>query len=374
MVHVASIRGCMTLVSSDNKRGETMKPAKKISIRDVAKEAGVSVSTVSRVIRKYDNVTEETERVVNAAIDKLNYTPNAAASRLGSGSLENIGVVFTRSADKAFQNPFFSEVLMGIGHVIEEHGYNMQLMMYNDISLERERVMAALASGMIQGVILLSTRTYDLLVQDLVNSQYPFVISGRVSGIYTDKEIYSVNTDNRNDSFKMVKHLADLGHKKIAIINGPHDYVVNRDRYEGYRRALLSSGLDFDEDLEIDGGYTLDDAKKAVVKKLESRPDITAIFAKDDLKAIAAIQGIKELGYRCPEDIALVGYNDYEIAKIAEPRLTTMHVPIYELGTETARMLMKLFKDEPIETSAKILPTKMIIRDSCGYNLDKTKG
>ena len=99
-----------------------MKQGKKISIRDVAAEAGVSVSTVSRVIRKYDNVTEETGRVVNAAIKKLNYTPNAAASRLGSGSLENIGVVFTRSADKAFQNPFFSEMLMGIGHILEEYG------------------------------------------------------------------------------------------------------------------------------------------------------------------------------------------------------------------------------------------------------------
>ena len=347
-----------------------MRQGKKISIRDVAAEAGVSVSTVSRVIRKYDNVTAETERVVNAAVKKLNYTPNAAASRLGSGSLENIGVVFTRSADKAFQNPFFSEVLMGIGHVLEEYGYNMQLMMYNDVTQEREKVMAALASGMIQGVILLSTRTYDLLIQDLVNRDYPFVISGRVSaGINSDRTIYSVNTDNRGDSYKMVDHLAKLGHKHIAILNGPQEYVVNRDRYDGYRRALLNNGLVFDEDLLIDGGYTLDDARRAVLKKLETRKDITAIFAKDDLKAIAVIQGIKEMGLRCPEDIAIVGYNDYEIAKIAEPRLTTMRVPIYDLGTESARMLMKIFKEEPIPEPMKLLPTEMIIRDSCGHNL-----
>lgn len=346
-----------------------MKPGKKISIRDVAAEAGVSVSTVSRVIRKYDNVTEETDRVVNAAIKKLNYIPNAAASRLGSGSLENIGVVFTRSADKAFQNPFFSEMLMGIGHIIEEHGYNMQLMMYNDVSQEREKVMAALASGMIQGVILLSTRNYDLLIQDLANSDYPFVVSGRISGIKSDRQIYSVNTDNRNDSFEMVEHLVKLGHKKIAIINGPHEYVVNRDRYDGYRRALLSNGIDFDEDLEINGGFTLDDAKQAVINKLNEHKDITAIFAKDDLKAIAAIQGIREMGLRCPEDIAIVGYNDYEIAKIAVPSLTTMRVPIYDLGLEAAKMLMQLFKEEDIAEPTKLLPTKMIIRDSCGHNL-----
>ena len=346
-----------------------MKSGKKVSIRDVAKEAGVSVSTVSRVIRKYDNVTEETDRVVNAAIKKLNYIPNAAASRLSSGSLENIGVVLTRSADQAFQNPFFSEVLMGIGHVLEEKGYNMQLMMYRDLSQEREKVMAALASGMIQGVIVLSTRTYDLLIQDLANSAYPFVISGRVSGINSDHPIYMVNTDNRNDSYRMVEHLAKLGHKKIAIINGPREYVVNMDRYDGYRRALLANGLDFEEDLEINGGFTLDDARKAVVEKLKNRQDVTAIFAKDDMKAIAAIQGIRELGYRCPEDIAVVGYNDYDIAKIAEPKLTTMKVPVYDLGMEAASMLMKQLMDEPIDNNSLILPTEMIIRDSCGHNL-----
>ncbi len=339
----------------------------KISIHEVAKEAGVSVSTVSRVIRKYSNVTKETEIRVNDAIKKLNYTPNAAASMLGFGSLENIGVVFTRSADNAFQNPFFSEVLMGIGHVLEEQGYNMQLMMYNDVVQERERVMATLASGMIRGVIVLSTRQYDMLVQELANSQYPFVILGRVEGICVDKPIYSVNTDNKNDSFKIVDHLAKLGHKKIAILNESKEYVVNIERYDGYRRALVANGLNFDPELDIDAGFTLDDARKAVINKLQERPDISAIFAKDDMKAIAAIQGIRQLGYNIPSDIAIVGYNDYEIAKISEPRLTTMKVPVYDLGVESARMLMKLIEGEELEKNELILDTELVIRESCGY-------
>lgn len=340
----------------------------KVSIHDVAKEAGVSVSTVSRVIRKYSNVTKETEIKVNAAIKLLNYTPNAAASRLGSGSLENIGVVFTRSADKAFQNPFFSEVLMGIGHVLETYGYNMQLMMYNDIEQEKTKVMSALASGMIRGAILLSTRSYDQLIQELANSDYPFVISGRVDGIASEKPIYSVNTDNRGDSYKLVEHLIKLGHEKIAVINGPHEYVVNMDRYDGYRRALLTNGVSYDPTLELNGGYTLNDAKKAMVALLKERQDITAVFAKDDLKAIAAMQGIKEMGYSIPEDIAIVGYNDYEIAKIAEPRLTTMRVPVYDLGTHLAEMLMKLINKETVINNTEILPTKLIVRESCGHN------
>lgn len=342
----------------------------KASIKDVAREANVSVSTVSRVIRKYDNVTKETEVKVNEAIKKLNYIPNAAASRLGSGSLENIGVVFTRSADKAFQNPFFSEMLMGIGHILEQYDYNMQLIMHNDIKQERNKVMASLASGMIQGVIILSTRNYDMLVQDLANSLYPFVVSGRVKGIESDRPIYTVNTDNRAGSFTMVDHLAKLGHKKIAIINGPAEYVVNIDRYDGYRRALLNHGLAFDPDLVINGGYTINDAKQVVVEKLRARQDITAIYAKDDMKAIAAMQGIKELGLRIPEDIAVVGYNDYDLAKISEPQLTTMRVPIYDLGMEAAKMIIQLIRNEEIENNTNMLKTDLIIRQSCGYGLN----
>ncbi len=343
--------------------------SQKISIHDVAREAGVSVSTVSRVVRNYSNVTKETNIKVNAAIRKLNYTPNAAASRLGAGSFENIGVVFTCSADNAFQNPFFSEMLMGIGHALEIHGYNMQLMMYNDVHVEHEKVMSALASGMIQGTILLSTRKYDMLMQDLAQHNYPFVVSGRVDGVVSEKPIYSVNTDNVGDGFKMVDHLVKLGHKKIAIILGPNEYVVNIDRYDGYRRALVHNGLPYDTELEIEGGYTLAEAKKAVINKLKKRPDITAIFAKDDLKAIAAIQGVKGLGYEIPKDIAIVGFNDYEIAMIAEPKLTTMHVPIYDLGVNAADMLMKLINKEEVKNNTLILDTQMKIRQSCGYRI-----
>jgi len=314
-------------------------------------------------------VTKETEIKVNKAIKKLHYIPNAAASRLGAGSLENIGVVFTCSAENAFQNPFFSEMLMGIGHVLEVYGYNMQLIMNNDIHVEREKVMSALASGMIQGTILLSTRKYDMLMQDLAQHDYPFVVSGRVEGVVSDKLIYSVNTDNVGDGFRMVDHLAKLGHEKIAIILGPDEYVVNIDRYDGYRRALVNNGLAYDPDLEIQGGYTLADARKAVIQKMKDRPDITAIFAKDDLKAIAAMQGVKELGYEIPKDIAIVGINDYEIAMIAEPKLTTMHVPIYDLGAKAAEMLMKLIHNEEVEDNTQILETQMIIRQSCGANM-----
>ena len=342
---------------------------KKVTIKDVAKEAGVSVSTVSRVLRNYDNVPEETFKTVHAAVDKLKYIPNIAASNLGAGSLKNIGIVVTRSADMAFKNPFFSEMIMGIGSILEKYDYSVQLIMTNDIHAERKRVLNALASGMIQGVILLYSRKYDMLIQDLANTSYPFVVSGRVDGIETDRTIYSVNTDNKAGSYEMVDHLIKLGHKKIAILNGPLEYIVNLDRYDGYRRALVMNGIDYDPNLEINGGYTFSDAKNAVMKAIKAHPEITAIFCKDDMKAIATIQGINELGLRVPEDIAVVGYNNYDLAEISNPKLTSLNVPIYDLGKASGKMIIDLIEQQPIENSTKILDTEIVIRNSCGYYL-----
>lgn len=341
---------------------------KKVTIKEVAKEAGVSVSTVSRVLREYDNVPKETHDKVHEAIDKLQYIPNIAAANLGSGSLKNIGIVVTRSADSAFQNPFFSEMIMGIGSVLEKHDYNIQLIMTNDIDKERKRVVTALASGLIQGVILLYSRKYDMLIQDLANTNYPFVVSGRVDGIDSDRTIYSVNTDNASGSFTMVDHLIKLGHSRIAIVNGPMEYIVNIDRYDGYRRALVMNKIPYDPTLEINGGLTFQDAKASIKEAIEKNPDITAIYCKDDMKAVATIQGIKEMGLRVPEDIAVVGYNDYDIASLSSPQLTTMNVPIYKLGKASAQMIVNLIEDQTIEVNPEILPTNIVIRESCGYN------
>lgn len=343
---------------------------KKITIKDVAKEAGVSVSTVSRVLRNYDNVPEETHELVHAAVKKLNYIPNIAASNLGAGSLKNIGVVVTRSAEYAFKNPFFSEMIMGIGSVLEKHDYNVQLIMTNDIRKERTKVMNALASGMIQGVILLYSRKYDMLIQDLANSNYPFVVSGRVEGISSFKnEVHSVDTDNFTGSYKLVSHLIELGHKRIAFLNGSMDYIVNIDRYEGYRQALIEGGITHDHTLDIECGNTFDESKNAVKNALAKDSSITAIFCRDDYRAFATIQAINEMGLSVPDDIAVVGYNNYDIASISTPKLTTLNVPIYQLGKSAGKQIINLIQGNPVESFPEILDTELIVRESSGKHI-----
>lgn len=344
----------------------------KVSIRDVAKEANVSISTVSRVIRKYSNVPPETEETVMNAIKKLKYIPNIAAQSLSQGSMRNIGIVFTRSAENAFSNPFFADVLRGIGNVTEKQGYYLQLISYSDLNREKEECIKLLRSGRVDGLILLSARIHDPLIYELSSQDLKFVLSGRIlENSLLNERIHSVNTNNLGDSYHAVCHLIRMGHKKVAILNAPMEYVVSQDRYDGFRQALLWGGIEYGSDLEINGGYTLEDAKNAVKEKLAKRRDITAIFATDDLKAVAAIQAIKELGMQVPDDIAVIGYNDFEVATIVEPNLTTVRVPIFELGKEAATMLIQLLQHEEIEEKNKIIPTEFIIRDSCGF---KKKG
>jgi LacI family repressor for deo operon, udp, cdd, tsx, nupC, and nupG len=210
-----------------------------------------------------------------------------------------------------------------------------------------------------------------MLIQELANTNYPFVVSGRVQGVDSDTPVYSVNTDNKQGSFQCVSHLIGLGHKKIAILNGPLEYIVNLDRYDGYRRALVTNDIQYDPSLEINGGYTFEDAKEAVKKALTEHPEITAIYAKDDMKAVATIKGINEMGLRVPEDIAVVGYNNYDIAEISSPKLTTLDVPIYELGKASGRMLINLIEGNPIESNPEILDANLIVRESCGSHLSK---
>lgn len=340
----------------------------KISIREVAKEANVSISTVSRVLRNYPNVPPSTREKVMEAVKKLNYVPNVAAQSLSQGSMHNIGIVFTRSAENAFSNPFFADVLRGIGNVTQKHNYYLQLISFSDKNLEKEESIKLLRSGRVDGLILLSSRIYDPLIYELLSQDFKFVLSGRIlENSLLKEKLYCVNTDNIGDSYRAVCHLIRMGHKKIAILNAPMEYVVSKDRYDGYRQALLWGGIEHDLDLEIDGGYTFEDAKIAIKEKLMRRRDITAIFATDDMKAVAAIKAIKELGLRVPEDIAVIGYNDFEVATVIEPNLTTVRVPIFELGKEAANMLIQLLQGKEIKEKRKIIPTEFIIRDSCGF-------
>ncbi len=339
----------------------------KVSIKDVAKHAGVSISTVSRVLRRYSNVPEETREKVIKSVKELNYIPNYIAQSMTQGKTKNIGVVFSTSAENAFIDPFYAEVLRGIGRKTQEYGYYIQLLAYDDPIKEKEECLKLLQCGRVDGLILLRSRMYDSLIYELNKNNSKFVLIGQVSDeLPVEGVVYSVDTDNKLGSYEIVSYLIKKGHKRIAFITGNMEYVVDNERYKGYRLAHLDVGLECDPELVIEAPIDTYELKDAIKEKLRKIKGITAIFARDDLKAVAAMFAVSELGLRVPEDVMVVGYNNYLISTVIEPKLTTVNVPVYDLGVQAAQLMVDVIEGSEITDNRIILPIEIIERRSTG--------
>lgn len=334
------------------------------NIKDVAKLANVSISTVSRVINNVSNVNPETKEKVLDAIQKLNFTPNRIAQSLSGRSFNSIGIVSTRSSNQAFGNPYFSDILQAIGEVSETKAY--EIMLNNSISeeIEFEKCITMIESKIIQGLILLSSRTNNKLAEKLTSMDFPFVLIGKVSDEQLADQVYTVDTDNFNDSKAAVNYLMSLGHKHIGCIHAPLNYVVSKERLDGFIESHKEALMPINYSLIENGGFTVEDAYQATLKIFSNAIKPTAIFASDDIKAIGVYKALSTLGLKIPEHVSVIGHNNYEVASIIKPGLTTIHVPIYELGKIAANVLFDLIEGETPQIRT-LLKTELVIRESC---------
>ncbi|WP_094550443.1 LacI family DNA-binding transcriptional regulator [Petroclostridium xylanilyticum] len=337
-----------------------------VTIKDVAKLAQVSISTVSRVINGAPNITPEIRQKVEKAIAQLRYKPNIIAQSLGSGRLKNIAVVLARSSQLAFVNPYFTIMFQGLGSVIENSDYEVLLTLAEDEKTEVDKCMSLIDAGSIQGVILLGSRVYDKLINKLIEIKFPFVLIGRVlkDAIPEGAQINHVDTDSINDSMAAVSYLISQGHRRIGCVHAPLKYVVSQDRYSGYCIALRHAEIPVDDSIIVDGGYSWQDAEKAARIILQQKNPPTAIFATDDLKAIGVMKAAYSLGLKVPEDLSIMGHNDYDFAQMVEPPLSTVRVPIYELGKVAAEIMLEQIKNPGHPPKQVILPTQLVIRNS----------
>lgn len=331
------------------------------TIKDVAKLANVSISTVSRVINNYDNVKPETRQAVLDAIKKLNFKPNKLAQSLSSNAFPAIGVV---SLSRFSNEAFLPIVLQAIGEVTENKGYEIVLNTSKNEDEEIKKCISLIESRIVQGFIILSSKINDLLVEKLYEMQFPFVLLGRSMNERLANEIYSVDTDNYTDSKEAVKYLFQIGHRRIGFIHGPLKYVVSQDRLNGYIDAHKEALLPVDYSIIKDGGYTIIDAYRATKEILKNPSIPSAIFVNDDLKAIGAYRAIIEAGLKIPDDISILGHNNYEISQILSPQLSTIDVPIKMLGAVATQKLFDLIENKEVETRT-ILETRFIERNSC---------
>ncbi|MFS0895172.1 LacI family DNA-binding transcriptional regulator [Microbacterium sp. 179-I 3D3 NHS] len=325
------------------------------TIEEVASAAGVSRSTVSRVVNGSTAVSPEALAAVRAAIDELNYVPNRAARSLASRQTHAIALIVPEDTTRFFGDPFFAAIVAGITGALGGSDYLLNLLIASDDP--GDKMNSFVRNGGVDGALIVSHHTSDAFI-DRIADAVPVVYGGRP--VRRREGDYVVDVDNVTGAKNATCRLVDIGRTRIATISGPLTMESSNDRVQGFRDALSDAGLaPFGEE---EGDYSeasgADAARRLLAK---GRPD--GIFVASDLMARGALTALRAAGLRVPEDVALVGFDDSSVAVSTDPQLTTMRQPMYAQGEAMANVLLSLLANgEPAHTT--ILPTELVVRAS----------
>jgi DNA-binding LacI/PurR family transcriptional regulator len=336
-----------------------------VTVEDVAKRAGVSRATVSRVVNGNPRVSPEARLAVTRAIEQLRYVPNPAARALMTRRSDSVAVVILESANRLFEDPYFNQLLLGISGGLADHEVQIVLLIAQS-ALEEQRLERYIAAGHVDGAMIIGPRGGDELPRRLVARGVPVVVNGRPSEeeLGHAHPLSYVDVENREGARAAVAHLVAGGRRRIATIHGPLDLASGRDRLDGYREGLRAAGLKVDPGLEEGGGFMPELAADAMRALLARRPDLDGVFAASDSMAAAAIGVLLDAGRRVPEHVAMVGFDDSPVAVTVRPTLTTVRQPIGAMGRELAELLMRQISDPVGAPSRVIFPTELVVRES----------
>lgn len=334
-----------------------------LTLEDIAKRAGVSRSTVSRVVNGYPNVREVVRKRVQDVIQSTGYHPHAAARTLASQRSWMIGLVLPRSVASFFTDPYFPHLAQGVAQGCNQYNYTLALFLVSTKEDEKKILPRVSRRGLLDGILVQVGDIGDQLIDRLVNSDIPLVIAGRP---HRPNDVSYIDVDNVNAAYEAVNHLIRLGYKRIGTITGPLTSPAGIDRKEGYVKALVEQGCSVDESLVVEGDFTEAGGYHAMQRLLPAKSD--AVFAASDIMAIGAMRAIREVGLQIPGDVALVGFDDLPTTTLVVPQLTTVHQPINQFGIKAVEMLIDLIENGIKPTRRVIMGTELIIRDSCGFS------
>ena len=334
----------------------------KATIKEVAKAAGVSISTVSRVTHNAPNVDPSIRKKVQSVIDQLGYTPSVIGQNLASQALQNVAVVMGRTMDQAFSNSGFIRMLEGISIKLNELSYNTVLCTDPDPARETEHCLHLFKSGFIQGAIVLGAYQEDTLLTSMSDLHYPFVVIGfpSIHQAMDTRQFNTVETDDYQDCYSAAVYLMEQGHRRIGLIHSSFQYRVNQMRAKGFLDALKDRGMEPVAQQEC--SYEKESIEQAAAVLLKAKP--SAVFCTDDHKATVLMHAAQGQGLRIPEDISVMGHNDNDICTLVNPMLTTIHVPLTHLGRNAASLLVDIIR-HPTKTCRNIiLPSRIVARES----------
>ncbi|TQV86243.1 LacI family transcriptional regulator [Exilibacterium tricleocarpae] len=331
-----------------------------IKIDDIAAQAGVCKATVSRTLRNPDIVSPETRNKVMSVVDRLGYTPNRLGASLRQGSSHTIVVILPD-----ITNPFFSPIVREIERVAIARGYSVLLGdTLDDPALERAFA-KMVRSRQADGIIISSQRLpYDIDEQTQLALQLPPLVS--IAEVVPTEGVHKVVVDNQEVGRTATRHLLELGHTRIAAIAGPTELRSSIDRLAGYRAALTEADITVDEKLICYGDYSSESGVEGTRQLMQHKQRPSAIFCLGDSVAIGALHILRELGYRVPEDISVIGVDGVAPAKYSAPPLTTVAQPMEQIGKISMETLLALIEGRKPEKTLNILPHELVVRGSTG--------
>ncbi|MCG1020219.1 LacI family DNA-binding transcriptional regulator [Sutcliffiella horikoshii] len=330
------------------------------TIKDIARVAGVSVTTVSRALNGYSDVNQKTKKRIEEVAKELNYSPNTVARSLVMKKSKTIGLLVSDMNREGVKDNFTFEVLCGINEASANSDYDLVLFSTTSTKQSQKTYTQLCRERRVDGVILQGIKTNDPYLQEVVESDIPCVL---VDIPKESDTVGYVTTDNVEGAKKAVAHLIERGHTNIAMINGHEKADVSMRRLQGYLEAINEQDLPFRHDWVRNGDFKEKVAEEVAMELLADNPEITAVFCASDLMALGVLRAVKAIGKKVPEDIAVIGYDDITLASYSNPSLSTIRQDKFNLGHEAAILLIDMLEGKE-KSHARIIDTKLIIRES----------
>ncbi|MDH5750282.1 MAG: LacI family transcriptional regulator [Rhodospirillales bacterium] len=342
------------------------KAVKAPTIKDLAKHVGVHISTVSRSLNPETRnlIGSDMVKKVLAAADELGYVPNSMASALRKGQSRTIGIVIPD-----LMNPIFPPFIRGIQDTLEEAGYTAFIANSDGNKDSEQLIVQKMKARIVDGLIMASAVfKNDPAIRECTKKDIPVVLINRD---IEDENISAVVNDDRHGIFEAVKHLAELGHTRIAHVAGPQTTYTGLVRYRAFVEAMQTGDLIFDEYLiNFAHGYSVQAGEKAFSQILDQKMDFSAVIAANDQLALGVLDSLAKAGKRCPKDLSLVGFNDMPLVDRINPPLTTLRIQHYEMGAQAARILLEELDNPKLPTRTMMLKPKLMVRKSTTKNKD----
>ncbi|MCJ7718224.1 MAG: LacI family DNA-binding transcriptional regulator [Anaerolineales bacterium] len=340
-----------------------------VTLKDIAQRVGKSVTTVSRALHDFDDVSSATKAEVRSIADELGYIPNIYAQRLQKKRTDTIGFIMPTFGPR-FSDPFFSEFLAGIGNQAANLGFDLLVSTRPPGTMELQAYEKNVRSPRVDGFIIVRTRQQDQRIKFLSQMKVPFVAFGRM---LDHNDYVYVDEDGEYGMGLITCHLADLGHKRIAYLDAPAHFMFAHYRRQGFLAGLKDNNIENDPELMVTGDMTQRAGYQLATELLMQENPPTAIVACNDLMALGAISAAQQLGLIVGKDLAVTGFDNIPLAEHCHPPLTTVHQPIYQIGEMVCEMLIKQIRAEPLEQRQIILQPSLMVRQSTMGTKNKLK-